>query len=286
MKLIQHFPFLWSGIVFLFGLRMREGIKNTQDYSNKTAMERIHDPLRQGRGDFMGSMLRTQGTKDELSEQELGANANILFMAGSETSSTALAGITYWLLKTPSALRKVTEEVRASFTDSSEMTFTTVMERCPYLMACIQEGLRIYPSVPGLLPRIPTKETVVNGITIPPGSEVLILQVAMYWSNRNFSRAREFHPERWLPEATSDPKSEFYNDNREVYQPFSVGPRNCIGRALALAEMKLILSRVLWSFDMELVDHEMNWPEQRIFFLWSKRPLMVRLRASEKHKSS
>lgn len=83
-------------------------------------------------------------------------------------------------------------------------------------------------------------------------------------------------PERWLPQ-NQDPASPFYNDNRAVLQPFSVGPRNCIGRNLAYNEMRLILARVMWDFDLELCEESANWNEQLSYLLWEKSPLMCKL---------
>lgn len=62
-----------------------------------------------------------------------------------------------------------------------------------------------------------------------------------------------FVPECWLPEAKNT-ASPFYADNRDVLQPFSTGPRNCIGKNLAYSEMRVILAQVLWNFDIELCE--------------------------------
>ncbi|KUJ13551.1 cytochrome P450 [Mollisia scopiformis] len=81
-----------------------------------------------------------------------------------------------------------------------------------------------------------------------------------------------FHPERFLGD------ERFEDDDREALQPFHVGPRNCLGKNLAYTEMRLILARVIWNFDMELSEGGEGWLEgQRPFNLWDKGPLMVRL---------
>jgi averantin hydroxylase len=94
-------------------------------------------------------------------------------------------------------------------------------------------------------------------------------------SSSNFHRADEFLPERWL--AGANPA--FAADRREASQPFSIGPRNCIGRQLAYAEMRLILAKILWHFDLELDDAKMqgrDWlGEQGVWILWDKGPLWV-----------
>ena len=75
----------------------------------------------------------------------------------------------------------------------------------------------------------------------------------------------------------NDPASPFYTDSRAVLQPFSVGPRNCIGRNLAYNEMRLILARVLWNFDLELCDESKGWSDQKAYILWEKPPLLCKL---------
>jgi len=79
-------------------------------------------------------------------------NASVLIGAGSETSATLLSGVTYLLLRTPDALKKVTEEIRSAFKSEGDMTFTSVGQ-LTYLTACISEALRRYPPVSIGLPR-------------------------------------------------------------------------------------------------------------------------------------
>ena len=84
-------------------------------------------------------------------------------------------------------------------------------------------------------------------------------------------------PERWLAEADGG-SPEFENDNRAVFQPFSFGPRNCLGRNLAYADMRLIVARLLFNFDLALDSNSQSWEqERRAPFLWDRTPLMVRL---------
>lgn len=102
-----------------------------------------------------------------------------------------------------------------------------------------------------------------------------VAQWAAYHSSANFSQPELFAPERWL----QDPSSIFAFDKRDVFEPFSIGPRNCIGKNLAWLEMRLILARVLWSFDLELQDAEWDPDKQDVYVLWQKPALNVKLRA-------
>ena len=114
-----------------------------------------------------------------------------------------------------------------------------------------------------------------------------VWQWALYHSDKNFKQPFDYHPERFL----HDPV--FVQDKLDVIQPFSVGPRNCIGRkkvaptphsslqrltcscSLAYAEMRLILARIVYNFDMQLVDENEDWLDQNVYILWQKRPLRL-----------
>jgi len=97
-------------------------------------------------------------------------------------------------------------------------------------------------------------------------------QYVSYRLGSNFHRPEEFLPQRWLGDV------EFADDNRAVFQPFSVGPRNCVGRNLAYAEMRLILAKVLYNFDLDLDVKTGQWMDQKVYTLWEKKPLWVKLK--------
>ena len=93
---------------------------------------------------------------------------SVVILAGSETSATLLSGLIFHLLKNPDAYTKITREVRTAFSSEFEMNFMTVA-KLPYLQACIEEGLRIYPPVPMSQPRItPDEGATINGRFVPP----------------------------------------------------------------------------------------------------------------------
>ena len=118
----------------------------------------------------MDYMMQAKSEKTTLSVDELVANADLFMLAGTETTSTLLSGTTYWLLKTPSALRRVTEEVRAAFESDTDITFRSATDKLPYMKACLEEGLRIFPPVPSAFPRktVAGSPTLIDGVQIPP----------------------------------------------------------------------------------------------------------------------
>ena len=146
----------------------------------------------------------------------------VLIVAGSETTATVLAGTTYLLLANPDALAKVVAEVRTAFSSPSEVNFLSA-RKLPYLMACLEESMRCFPPIPGLNPRRTVEPVVVDGNAIPPGTYLGVHQWAAYHSPLNFMHPELYAPERWLP-------GHGMTDQKDVLQPFSIGPRNCIGK--------------------------------------------------------
>lgn len=275
LQLAKYSPLIWKTISIFLGAGMQRTRGKMMDVCKASVDKRKNDRTRIGKGDFFESMLKYEGTKDEISDAELMSNANILFMAGSETTATLLTGATYWMLRTPKTMKKAIEEVRAAFTQEDEITFSSASSKLPYMLACLEEALRMYPPVPTALLRQVPEPSTISGYTIPAGVQVGVHQMATNWSPANFHRPDEFIPERWLPEAQSNADSPFYNDIRDARQPFSVGPRNCIGKNLAFSEMRQIFARVLWNFDLELAERESRWDQQKSYNLWDRGPLPV-----------
>ena len=110
----------------------------------------------QPKEDFVAHMLRNGGggaNNKGMSVPELEANINDLLLAGTETSSTALTGITNLLLQNPRELTALVDEIRTAFPRESDITSSAVHE-LRHLGAVIEEGLRLAPPVPEGLARI------------------------------------------------------------------------------------------------------------------------------------
>ena len=101
--------------------------------------------------------------------QELYANSTLIVLAGSESTASGLAGITFNLLKNPAAFQKAVDEIRGAFTSEQDIEPETV-KRLPYLAAIVSEGLRMYPPFPEGLPRLtPRQGAVICGQWVPGG---------------------------------------------------------------------------------------------------------------------
>ncbi|PCH02610.1 Cytochrome P450, E-class, group I [Penicillium occitanis (nom. inval.)] len=222
--------------------------------------------------DLMSHVIDDNG-KTALPLGELNATFMILTTAGSETTATVLTGTLNYLAQNPDKLATLVEEVRGAFKSELDVSMDAV-RNLQYLNAVINEGLRLCPPVPWMLPRlVPPGGRTVCGVWLPGGP------YSLYRNAQKFHLATTFIPERWLPAASRDPDSLFFQDERSAVQPFSTGPRSCMGIHIAWAEMRLILAKLLLVFDFEAVQgKELRWEGLRTFLLVEKRPLDVRMR--------
>ncbi|KAL0933427.1 cytochrome p450 [Colletotrichum truncatum] len=275
----SHYPFLKK---VLFNLLATKSAKQTRGRNFNMAKEKLQRRIelggKEGRPDLIEGLLKK---RDELnlSFAQIAANSNTLVIGGSETTATLLSGATYYLLTHKEILSKLTDEVRSAFKSEEEINIISV-GKLSYMLACLDETLRMYPPVAMGLPRVTPREgAVVCGRYVPGNAykplwqtTVAIHQWAIHHNEAYFKHPFGFHPERFL----GDP--EFASDNRDAFQPFHVGARNCLGRNLAYVEMRLILARLVWNFDLELAEESRGWVErQKVFILWDKGPLKVRL---------
>ncbi|KAH8763760.1 cytochrome P450 [Diaporthe sp. PMI_573] len=235
-----------------------------------TAVLKRRMALKVERHDLIEGLLKKQD-EWELPMKTLMINSMVLIVAGSDTAATLLSGLMYLLLKNPGCLQKIAHEVRSAFKSEDEISFSSV-QNLPYMLACIKETFRRYPPVPGSTPRVvPKGGANIAGRFVPEGTVVSVAQLPTYHSTRNFSQPFSFQPERFL-------RPEQYPDDKPgAIQPFGIGPRDCIGKNLAYAEVKMILARILHNFDMELVNPDEDWMDQKAFFIWTKPPLNIYL---------
>lgn len=91
-----------------------------------------------------------------MSADEIGENSNVLIVAGSETTATLLSGVTYFLLKEPRIYQKLAQEVRSAFENEDDITILNA-NKLEYLLATLNEALRMYAPIPSGLPRIVPK---------------------------------------------------------------------------------------------------------------------------------
>ncbi|KAL7895418.1 cytochrome P450 [Trichoderma sp. SZMC 28014] len=213
--------------------------------SREKTVRRLQDPHRE-HTDFMYHILNNE-SKSLLSKTEIQLNMALFISAGTDTTATALAGWTYFICTHPNVYKRLAAEIRGAFKANDEVKWDKV-KSLAYLEATLNEALRLYPPSPASQQRVvPPGGATIAGLFVPAGTTVAVPPWVSTHSHVNFIEPDAFIPERWLRE---DPK--FQDDRLNASLPFGTGPRVCIGKNLAYLEMRLIIAKMLYNFDLEL----------------------------------
>jgi cytochrome P450 len=217
--------------------------------SREKTARRLEDPDRE-HTDFMYHILKNE-SKNLLSKTEIQLNVALFISAGTDTTATALVGWTYFICTHPDVYKRLTAEIRDAFAANDDIKWDKVKE-LRYLEATLNEALRLYPPSPASQQRVvPSGGATIAGLYVPAGTTVAVPPWVSTHSPVNFVEPDKFIPERWLGEDTK-----FQDDRLNASLPFGTGPRVCIGKNLAYLEMRLIASKMLWNFDLELDESE------------------------------
>ncbi|KAK7462809.1 hypothetical protein VKT23_007389 [Stygiomarasmius scandens] len=232
-----------------------------------------------GRNDLLRKLQEGKDDQGNLmGREELTAEALTLLIAGSDTTSNSTCAIIYYLASNPTAQAKLHAELDAALDPTAPATVENVKNnKLPYLDACIDEGLRIHSTSALGLPRIVPE----GGMTIedPLTGKSHFFESGTVVSVPSFTIHRDpavwgedveaFRPERWF-EGDKEAK-ELRN---RTFNPFSVGPRGCVGKNLAYLELQIIVGSILRRFEFVL-EKEGQQLETREGFL--RKPLACRV---------
>jgi cytochrome P450 len=180
------------------------------------------------------------------------AESSLLIAAGSDTSSTAMAALLFYLTRNPEKLSKVIAELQSHFPTVKDIHSGPELNACAYLRACIDEALRLSPPVPSLLPRtsLPGGMNIDNHF-IPEGVNVGVGAYSLHHNPSCFPDPYAFKPERWIVNPNDGVTAESIQLAKDAFCPFSIGPRGCIGKNMAYLELMLVLGRLLYVFDVK-----------------------------------
>ncbi|KAL3451492.1 cytochrome P450 [Aspergillus insuetus] len=200
--------------------------------------------------DFFAHLSTHQAGKDQsaLTPKEVWVELLQLVIAGADTTAVAISAVFFHLLRNPTALSQVAEGVLSTFQDLNDIQPGALLRSCTFLHACINESLRLSPPVTGLAPRKVLPGGIdVDCVHFPEGT---IIGSPIYTLHRNagyFPQPDSFVPERWLD------SSKNCGDSAKVpFCPFSIGPRSCVAKRLALDEISVTIARTLYLYEMRL----------------------------------
>ncbi len=196
--------------------------------------------------DLLGLLLSARDTEADgsaMDDREVRDHMATFFLAGHETTATALAWAWYLLSQDAAVQAKLWAEID-SVLPGRDPDWGDI-EKLPYTRMVIEEAMRLYPPAHSTS-RVALKDDHAMGIDIPKGTAVIVSPWLMHRHRRYWAEPDRFNPENFAaPQAAARP--------RFVYLPFGAGPRICIGMAFAMAEAVLILATLARRFRFDLV---------------------------------
>ncbi|XP_048575150.1 noroxomaritidine synthase 2-like isoform X2 [Triticum urartu] len=179
-------------------------------------------------------------------------------IAGRDTIGTTLSWVIYNLAKNPHVVSSIHDELAPIISRKPSIAGATMtmldlddVKALVYLQATLLETLRLYPPIPI------ERKSVVTTDVMPSGHEVCardIVLVSIYSIGRMESvwgaNCREYRPERWL----SEDGRQLRHVPSHKFLAFNSGPRLCLGKDIAIMQMKIIVAAIVWNFDVKVLD--------------------------------
>ena len=203
------------------------------------------------RADILSLLMSTQDEMgNPMSDVELRDELMTLLFAGYETTATSLAWALYWIHQNPEIRDKLILELESLGDNPDSMSIF----KLPYLTAVCNETLRICPVAMLTFPRVVQEENVeLLGHPLEPKTLLVGCIFLTHQREELYPEPQQFKPERFLERQFSPYE----------FMPFGGGVRRCLGEALALFEMKLVLATILSHYQLALADTQKEVPKRR-----------------------
>jgi unspecific monooxygenase len=228
--------------------KMRQRKQHIYDLLQAEINERRSNEL--SGNDVLSLMMSARDENGQpMTDPELLDELMTLLVAGHETTATALSWAFYWIHQLPQVRQKLLDELD-SLGDNPE---PMAISRLPYLSAVCSETLRIYPVLPLTFARVTNSPFKIMGHEFEANT---MLAPCIYLTHHREDLYPE--PEKFKPERFIERQFTPYE-----YLPFGGGNRRCIGFALALLEMKLVLATILSNYQLALADTKPVKPQRR-----------------------
>ena len=238
----------------LLGSRAWETIETPREVRETCATIReklavLIDERMDGGGDFQDIAAdviaaRHPDTGEAFSREELIDQIAVFFLAGHETSASALTWAFFILSQQPRAMAAIRAEV-SEIVGDGPVAFRHI-KALSYTRNVFREVLRLYPPV-SFITRVATRDMRLNEHDIPEGSLVVVSPWLIHRHRKYWRNPDAFSPERFIGENERAIKP-------GTYLPFGLGPRVCSGASFATTESVLILASLARRFDFETLN--------------------------------
>jgi cytochrome P450 len=231
--------------------------QRAREYLDRTIFRMIEERRLSGKdqGDLLSMLILSSEESDgSMTNKQVRDEAMTLFLAGHETTATALTWTFYLLSQHPDVETKLRQELASvlggrtpSYGDLPHLAYTEMV---------LAESIRLYPPA-WAIGRMVKKEYRIENYQIAPGSICIMSPYVMHRHPRYYPHSERFDPQRFTHEARQ-------SRPRLAYFPFGGGPRVCIGERFAWMEGTLLLAAILQNWSMRLVPGQVIEPHPQI----------------------
>lgn len=185
------------------------------------------------------------------SREELVAEANLLVVAGADSTAITLCALFFYITHYPHVYAKLVKNIRSTFASVDEIVQGHKLSSCEYLRACVDEALRMSPPGPSELLRAVLPGGIeIDGDFFPEGVSVGMAGWSKGHNDEIFGDSNIYRPERWIVDEENGVTADSVAYIRSCFHPFSAGPGNCVGQNLAIMEILLVVARTLYRMDV------------------------------------
>ncbi|KAG7571863.1 Cytochrome P450 superfamily [Arabidopsis suecica] len=207
--------------------------------------------------DLLMSYMSVDTTKYKLlnpSDDKFLRDMILSFMiAGRDTTGSALTWFFWLLSKNPKAITKIRQEINTKLsprTNDLDSFNSQELNKLVYLHGALCEALRLYPPVP-FQHKSPTKPDVLpSGHRVDASSKIVFCLYSLGRMKSVWGEdASEFKPERWVSES-----GKLIHVPSFKFLSFNAGPRTCLGKEVAMTQMKTVAVKVIQNYEIKVVE--------------------------------
>jgi cytochrome P450 len=192
------------------------------------------NPSKHAYVDIVDTMIRAGFTTEEIV-----SNAFILFIAGHDTTATALAWLMYHLGTHPACMDKAVLEVEQQL--HGQAATYAHMKELSYIKLLVKENMRLQPPAALLISRFANENLEFDGHVIPKGTTVGVDIKTIHRHPSFYENADDFNPDRF-------DSSKKQQTHPFAYLPFSLKSRACLGNQFAVVEQVMFMATLLQHF--------------------------------------
>ncbi|XP_074369037.1 cytochrome P450 71A9-like [Apium graveolens] len=246
--LTEYFPIIGHLIDRLSGAwsRVEKSSNKIDAFYQQVIDEYLHSsPASTHECSILDILLQMKKDSSDFTFDHIKAILMNVLVAGSDTSAAAVVWAMTLLIKNPSKMKKVQQEVR-DITGNKGFVDENDVQKLVYLKAVVKEAMRWHPPLPLLLPYETIDKCVISGYQIEAKTRVYVNAYAIGRDPECYEDPDEFLPERFM-----NSNIDFKGHHFELI-PFGAGRRMCPGISMGVATTELALANLLYSFNWKL----------------------------------